>query len=277
VITRSLGVPGATLHYEVRGSGPVVLLVPGGPAAAGVFANLAGELVSDHTVVTYDPRGLARSTLDGPVEDGRLVDVFADDVHRLLAEVTTERAFVFANSGGAVFALELATHHPEQVSVVVAHEPPVPALLPDSSRWRAAMEGVSATHRAHGVWPAMQDFMALAGGGPPPVAPSEPAARSPEKMPDGMAGMQSDLDFFLAHYLLAIARYEPDVAALKATTARIVPAVGEESAGQFAHEGGLALARLLGVDAVTFPGGHGGFESHARPFAERLRQVFAGR
>ena len=33
--THTLKVPGASLYYELRGSGPVLLFMPGGPADAG--------------------------------------------------------------------------------------------------------------------------------------------------------------------------------------------------------------------------------------------------
>jgi len=70
-----LKVPGARLYYEVQGSGPVLLMIPGGPTDAGVFAGLAGFLADRYTVVPYDPRGNSRSVLDGPPEDQRM------DVH----------------------------------------------------------------------------------------------------------------------------------------------------------------------------------------------------
>ncbi|MGH2758351.1 MAG: alpha/beta fold hydrolase, partial [Actinomycetota bacterium] len=65
----SLKVPGATLYHEVRGSGPVLLAIPGGPTDAGLFTGFAEYLADRYTVVTYDPRGHSRSTLDGPPED----------------------------------------------------------------------------------------------------------------------------------------------------------------------------------------------------------------
>jgi hypothetical protein len=37
----TLNVPGATLYYETRGTGPVLLLIPGGAADADIFAGLA--------------------------------------------------------------------------------------------------------------------------------------------------------------------------------------------------------------------------------------------
>jgi pimeloyl-ACP methyl ester carboxylesterase len=63
--TDTLKVPGATLHYEVCGTGPTLLLIPGGPADAGGCAPIRNVLCDRYTVVTYDPRGLSRSPLDG--------------------------------------------------------------------------------------------------------------------------------------------------------------------------------------------------------------------
>src|SRR2546425_8960710 len=103
-----LKVPGASIYYEVRGSGPVLLMMPGGPADAGAFRRIAGYLEPDYTVVIYDPRGLSHSTLDAPVNDQRIVQIFADDAHRLLTATAKEPAFVLGSSGGSVTALEPA-------------------------------------------------------------------------------------------------------------------------------------------------------------------------
>ncbi|MFY9532371.1 MAG: alpha/beta hydrolase [Candidatus Acidiferrales bacterium] len=270
--TETLKVPGASIYYEVRGSGPVLLMMPGGPADAGAFRRIAADLEADFTVVTYDPRGLSHSTLDAPVNDERIVEIFADDVHRLLTAITKEPACVFASSGGAVIALELAAEHPEQVRTLVAHEPPAAVLLPDPARERAAMEEIVQTYRTAGIGPAMQKFMIQTRirSGPPPPPPGEP---TPE-MREGMARMQRNMDFWLGHYFLAIAAYEPDFDALKAGPSRIVAGVGEASRGELANDGGLSLAKKLGTEAVVFPGAHGGFESDAAEFAARLREVF---
>jgi pimeloyl-ACP methyl ester carboxylesterase len=272
--TEMLKVPGASIYYEVRGSGPVLLMMPGGPADAGAFRRIAADLEVDYTVVTYDPRGLSHSPLDGPVNDERIVQVFADDAHRLLTATTKEPAFVFGSSGGAVIALELAAQHPEQVRTLVAHEPPAPALLPDPSHERAAMEEIVQTYRTAGIGPAMQKFMVQTRirSGPPPPPPGEP---TPE-MREGMAQMKRNMDFWLGHYFLAISAYEPDFDALKGGSPRIVPGVGAESRGELANEGGLNLAKRLGTKAVVFPGAHGGFESDATEFAATLREVFKG-
>jgi pimeloyl-ACP methyl ester carboxylesterase len=270
--SKTLKVPGANLYYEVRGAGPVLLMMPGGPADAASFHALAGHLSKHYTVVTYDPRGLSHSRLEGPLDGERIVQIFADDAHRLLEAVTKEKANVFASSGGAVIALELATRHPEQVSTVVAHEPPAAVLLPDTARRRAEMKDIVETYRTAGIGPTMQKFMAHTGikGGPPPAPQGEP---TPEML-EGMANMQRNMDFwFGSGYFGSIGAYEPDFKALQNGSVRIVSAVGDESRGELAHEGGLGLAQRLGTEAVVFPGAHGGHGSHAAEFAAKLRKV----
>jgi pimeloyl-ACP methyl ester carboxylesterase len=247
-------------------------MMPGGPADATAFRSIAGHLAPNYTVVTYDPRGLSRSKLESPLDEERIVEVFADDVHRLLATLTREKADVFASSGGAVIALELAARHPEQLNTVVSHEPPSPTLQSKPAYVRATMEQIATTYRTAGIGPAVQIFSDLVGGGPPPAPEGEP---TPE-MREDMGRMQGNMDLFFGPYMLAIARYEPDYAALRTASCRIIAAVGDKSRGELAHDGGLGLAERLRMQAVVFPGDHGGFQSHPAEFAARLREVLQG-
>src|SRR6202022_2453445 len=120
---------------------------------------------------------------------------------------------------------------------------------------------VVAIYRSAGIGPAMQKFMALAGlrgGGPPPPPPPQ-GEPTPEQR-EAVANMQRNMDFWLGHSFQAIADYEPDFEALKKSPVRIVSAVGDESRGQLAHEGGLRLAKLLGSEAGVFPRADGGVD-----------------
>ncbi len=274
--TTTLKVPGADLYYEVRGAGPVLVMMPGGPADASVFRDIAGILASDYTVVTYDPRGLSHSKLEGPLDKGLIVQVFADDVHRLLAAIAgKEKGFVFASSGGATISLELAARHPEQLDTLVVHEPPSPSLQPDPRRVRTDMKEVVETYRKGDPGAAMQKFatvIRLRGEGPPRAPQGEP---TPE-MRESMAQMQRNMDLFFTDYMEAIADYQPDFDALKMASCRIVAAVGDESRGELAHDGGLGLAKRLKTRAVVFPGAHTGFEGHPAEFAVKLREVLEG-
>src|SRR5215217_6465922 len=160
--TDTLKVPGAALHYEARGTGPVLLLIPGGPADADAYTSIKSILSDRYTVVTYDPRGLSRSPLDGEPQD-TTVQTFAHDAHKLLAMLGTEPAYVLGSSGGALVGLELVTRHPEQVRVLVAHEPPLTRLLDDADEHVRFGREVYDTYRSEGVGPAMGKFLAAAG------------------------------------------------------------------------------------------------------------------
>src|SRR5271169_2433360 len=129
----SLRVPGANLHWTVRGTGPVLLMIPGGAQGAEASDEIANDLGADYTVVTYDRRGLSRSTLDDP-SAAVSITTHSDDAHRLLAAVTDEPAFVFGSSIGALIALDLLAAYPDQVRILVAHEPPASELLPEPER-----------------------------------------------------------------------------------------------------------------------------------------------
>jgi pimeloyl-ACP methyl ester carboxylesterase len=266
--TDLLKVPGAALYYEVRGSGPVLLMIPGGPADADIFAGVVPHLTGDYTVVTYDPRGISRSELHGPVGDWS-ANVHADDASRLLAAVGGGPVNVFGSSGGALIGLALAVRHPEQVHTLVAHEPPATELLPDRERHRANALDIYETYKREGVGPAMRKFLAgagLKGNAPPPSVPTP-------KQQQAMARMARNVELFLAHGMRG--SYEPDIAALRLGSPRIIVAGGTESRGQLAYEATVVLAQRLGTSVVDFPGDHGGFMTHPAAFAQQLHAVLA--
>ncbi len=270
-IVRRLAVPGATLQYEVRGSGPVLAVI-GSPMTASEFASVADALAADHTVVTYDPRGLGASPIDDPAQDST-PELRADDVAAILEDLGAGPADVFGSSGGAVTGLALAAKYPGRVRTVVAHEPPLLELLPTSeaAKQRAATRDIIATFHNDGPGAAMAKFMATAGfdrseeGAP--VPPGPPPASSE------MAKQLADLSRFFNHELLCTTTYVPDARALKAT--QIVVGVGAESEHLITHGTALALGRLLGVEPVVFPGDHGGFMAAPAEFADALRAVLS--
>jgi pimeloyl-ACP methyl ester carboxylesterase len=147
-----LKVPGAQTYYEEQGSGPVLLMIPGGPADAGIFAALASLLAAQYAVVRYDPRGNSRSVLDGPPQDPD-VNVHGDDAAQLLDELGGEPAYVLGSSGGAQIGLNLAARYPARVLTLVAHEPPCMELLPEAAQQRAFTDAVYNTYLTEGAGP----------------------------------------------------------------------------------------------------------------------------
>lgn len=265
VLRDTLEVPGARLYYEVRGSGPVLLLL-GLPMDSGGFAALAPQLAGEHTVVSYDPRGLGRSTIEDPEQDAA-PELIAGDVHRLIAAVGGGPVDVFGSSGGAITGLALVTAHPGEVRTLVAHEPPVTSLLPDAARVHAETEEIYGIYRRGDAGQAFMRFATMAGfGAPPGGAPAGPPS----------AAQRATGERFLGHCLRPTSFYRPDVAALRASATRIVIGVGATSAGQLAHRSAVALASELGPEPVEFPGDHGGFMADPAAFAQALRGVLAG-
>lgn len=265
--THSLDVPGARLHYEVCGAGPLLLVI-GSPMPAADFAPLADALAGSHTVVTYDPRGLAHSTIDDPAQDAT-PELRADDVAAII-DAMGGRANVFGSSGGAVTGLALAERHPEKLGTLIAHEPPVVELLPDGSQQRAATDDIIETFHRDGPGAAWHKFMVNAGfdvdelSGPPP---------GPQPSADEQAKQLADMTRFFDHELRATTRYVPDIAALRA--ARVVVGIGVDSRRLVTYRTSTALADLLGTEPVDFPGDHAGFMGAPGAFADRLREVLA--
>lgn len=280
--TRTLDVPGVVLTYDVRpvpGSTLPTLLMIGSPMDAGGFTDLAARF-TDRTVVTYDPRGTGRSVKDDPGSEST-PEQHADDLHRLIATLAGP-VDVFASSGGAVNALALVARHPDQVRMLVAHEPPAVQVLPDRERALSVVAHISQVYAEEGFGPAMARFIALAGHrGEFPADFADLPGPAPVGMPTEDDGRRDDP--LLGQNLLSGTHYEHDFDALRAASTHIVLGVGAESAGEMAHRGGLAVAERLGTTAVIFPSHHGGFvgdnpwmKGDPDGFAVTLREVLAG-
>ncbi|MEU5692858.1 alpha/beta hydrolase [Actinosynnema sp. NPDC020468] len=259
-----LEVPDARLYYEVRGSGPLVVLV-GAPMDAQPFEPLADLLATDHTVLTTDPRGIRRSTVADRGADST-PELRADDLSRLIAHLDAGPATVLGSSGGAVSALALTQAHPEQVTTVIAHEPPVTELLEDVEDLRARTEDIVATHRSGDVEGALRKFLLLANLHLP-----EQIVR--QMVDDRDEQATADADYQNDRMMRPTVYWRPDLALLRSVPSRVVIGIGEDSTGQLCDRTSRALADGLGVEPTSFPGGHVGFAEDPKAFAERWRAV----
>ena len=134
-------VNGAELYYEVRGTGPPVLLIMGATGDGGHFDALADLLADEFTVISYDRRGNGRS----PVPAGWQTtspEEQADDAAALLDALGTGPAAVFGTSSGGIFALCLLVRHPENVRGAILHEPGLYALVDDFDAVRAPIRAL---------------------------------------------------------------------------------------------------------------------------------------
>ncbi|GAA2796465.1 alpha/beta fold hydrolase [Crossiella cryophila] len=278
VRTGVLRVPGAGLHYALRGSGPPLLILPGGGGDADCANPLTETLAADFTVLTYDRRGQTRTTVDDPVAQ-KGIRQHAADVHSLLTGLGLTDAMVFGSSTGAVIGLDLVRQHPDLIRRFIAHEPPLLSLLATEDREavRGVVGQVDRLHR-EGGWQAVFRRMGQVLDVPltdhtdhtAEVAWTPPTQRT-----------SANLDFFLTNDFPATWQYQPDNQAwaeLRASAPLITPAV---SAHGLTRETLLArstraLADLLGTATVELPGGHDGYRTHPYSFATALRKVLAG-
>lgn len=285
--THTLALTDADIVYDVHGplpteSGRPPLLMIGQPMTAEGFGSLAAHF-PDRTVVTYDPRGLGRSTRrDGRVD--QTPEGQAGDVHALVQALDAGRVDLFASSGGAVTALALVTAHPGDVATLVAHEPPLIPVLPDADAAERAWTRTREAYEAKGSGGGMAAFMAMTTW-PGEFTDDYFAQPLPDPAAFGMPAEDDGTrdDPLLSDRALAIPAYRPDVAALTAAPTRIVLAVGEETGDTFTARTARATAALLGQEAAVFPSHHGGFlgdeygyAGQPEAFAHRLREVLAG-
>src|SRR5947208_3307453 len=282
--THMLQTAGATIAYDVHGPLPTAdgrppLFMIGQPMDASGFATLA-SLFPDRTVVTYDPRGLGRSTR----QDGRgdhAPEVQANDVHAVIEALGVGPVEMFASSGGAVTALALVAAYPDDVTTLVAHEPPLIPVLPDADAAERARGDVRQAYEAKGSNAGMAAFVAMTSwrGEFTDDYFAQPA---PDPVQFGMSSQDdgSRDNPLLSDRSWAVSGYRPDVDKLGAAPTRVVIAVGEESLGTFTGRTAVATAELLGQQATVFPSHHGGFmggefgyPGQPEPFARRLRDV----
>jgi len=280
--THTIEVPGATLTYDVRRNEqttePILLLI-GSPMGAAGFGSLARHF-TDRTIVTYDPRGTERSQVAEPASS-ITPELHADDVHRVIDAVGGGPVDLFASSGGAVNSLALVARHPEQVRILVAHEPPLASLVPDREHALAACRAIHETYKRSGMNAAMAHFIAVVSHRGPFTAEiaGQPApAPASFGMPAEDDGSRDDAMF--AHTIITITHFEPDFDALRAASTRIVLAAGVGSEGEMANRGAYAVAKRLGTEVVVFPSDHGGFlggeygqTGDPDAFAAKLREV----
>jgi pimeloyl-ACP methyl ester carboxylesterase len=274
----------ADIAYDVHGPLPTAegrppLFMIAQPMDASGFAALTSHF-PDRTVVTYDPRGLGRSIRkDGGVDN--LPTVQAQDVHAVIEALGAGPVEMFASSGGAVTAFALVAAYPDDVTTLVAHEPPLIQVLPDAAAAERARTGFRDAYEAKGWGAGMATFIAMTSwrGEFTDEYFAQPAADPTQfGMPTEDDGSRDDP--LLSDRSSAITSYRPDVDALAAAPTRVVMAVGEESMGTFTGRATVATAELLGQQATVFPSHHGGFlggefgyAGQPEAFARKLREA----
>ena len=231
--THKLESADAAIVYDVHGRLPTAdgrppLFMIGQPMDAGGFTTLASYF-PDRTVITYDPRGIGRSVRnDGRVDQTPTVQ--AGDVHAVITALGVGPVDMFASSGGAVTALALVSAYPNDVTTLVAHEPPMTPVVPDAEAAERAMAGFRDAYAARGWGAGMATFIAMTSW-QGEFTDDYFARPAPDPAQFGMPTEDNGArdDPLLSDRFSAVSSYRPDVDALVESPTRVdAHSVGRE-------------------------------------------------
>ncbi|MFI5776191.1 alpha/beta fold hydrolase [Nocardia sp. NPDC051570] len=265
-----LAVPGAHLYYEIRGEGPLLLLIPGGGGDASHADELAEALAAHFTVVAYDVRGYSRSTLDTGRPEPQRVAVQSEDAARLIDHLSGAPAFVFGGRW-SITGLDLLARYPQRVRALVAHEPPCFGVLPDAADHRAWVEQVYRLLLAEGPAAAGAHFLAGLGNA---MGPSPQPAEMTPRQAETWARLAANGPIMMRYELREFTSHIPDLDALAAVSDRLIIAAGRDTRGYLPYRPAAEIADRLGRPLAEFPGKHNGPRTHAAEFARQLIEVF---
>ena len=109
-------VNGAEIYYEETGSGPPIILSPGGlQGVSGSYQGVIEALSQEHRVVAYDRRFGGRSRSPLVVQTW---DLACDDVFGLMDALGIDQAYLGGGSFGAAISLGCAFRHPQRVRAI---------------------------------------------------------------------------------------------------------------------------------------------------------------
>jgi pimeloyl-ACP methyl ester carboxylesterase len=174
---------GFTIHYEVCGTGPPLVLVPGtlSSAAQWEMFGYVGALRETHRVISVDPLGHGRS--DKPHDpDTYLAGGVTADLVAVLDAEDLDRVTVWGYSRGGWLTCRLAADHPERVQRIVVGGYASHAHRAERPRQSAWIE-----HLARGDWAGFWRTWGI--DDPGPLAPIE-AANDPLAIAAAVAGSQ---------------------------------------------------------------------------------------
>ncbi|WP_260463746.1 alpha/beta fold hydrolase [Streptomyces sp. TRM72054] len=259
-----LNVRGACLHYDVCGSGPLLLLIPGAGGDGGVYRYVAERLASSFTVVTYDRRGNSRSSLEQPADELTIEDQ-GNDAQALIDVLERGPAYVIGSGAGAIIALDLLARHPDSVRQMVVHDPGVLDILPDADTYRALANELTLSFESEGPQVALGKLLSAVrtsavscgNGSPPDDCLLRSLAANPEMT--------------FVHETKIFSRSQTDIRALASVSERLLIAVGSAHPESHPYRSGTLLAERTGARIVEIPGDHWSFLTDPENFADHLR------
>src|SRR5262249_50290691 len=104
--------------WHERGSGPPLLVHPGGPGMSSAYFGELPELTAERTALLIDPRGTGDSGWPSDPSAYDLED-YAADIEAIREELGMERIDLLGHSHGGFVAMNWAGNHPDRVGMLV--------------------------------------------------------------------------------------------------------------------------------------------------------------
>ncbi len=246
---------GTQLYYELRGSGPALLFIPGAEGDAEEYARVAALLQDEFTILSYDRRGYSRSPRPEGFT-GTTVEEQADDAAALLEATGLAPATIWGNSSGAIIGLSLVLRHPEAVGGAMLHEPPLFTGMTDSGQVLAWLKQATANGKVPFLRTLTGDII---------------YDGFSEGYKERLAADRTwiDIEFDNFEY------YRPSDEELARVSTPVKVLCGSESP-PFFMEAATWLAERLGTSVAVIPGNHGAHYSMPDEVAKAIRD-FTGK
>lgn len=252
--SRTVQTEGCHLHYWYQGSGPLLIMIPGGNGVGRQYNKIFEHLAGRFTVCTFDRRQHSDST----VEEKQLLNPIQQcrDVIAIIKDMGFKKTSIFGNSGGAVLAFQFAVSYPQWLDHVVAHEAPTMALLEDTTEYINWVFELIFIYRKQGALAAQAEFNTQMIGleNSPPLSPPS----------------DEDRENFWANEFLQFSTYCPDLRQIVRNEVSIVVAAGIKSADACYVRTTFQQAEILGCPRLVVSGHHVGFQSEPAEFAREL-------
>jgi pimeloyl-ACP methyl ester carboxylesterase len=255
-------VNGAQLYYEMRGSGPSALFIPGATGDAGHFEPIAEMLSDEFTVLTYDRRGNSRSPR--PEDWGSTSPAeHSDDAAALIDALGVAPTTVFGTSSGAIISLDLVLRHPDVVRGAILHEPPMATVVSNPEETLSPLqEAVQRGMQEGGPPQAIEAFFRL-------VAGDEAFENLDVRLRERML---SNAETFFGTEFGVFEPYRPDDATFQTVKVPVQVMAGSDSAPLFV-EASRWCADQLNVELNTLPGAHTPYFDRPEETADTLRPL----
>jgi pimeloyl-ACP methyl ester carboxylesterase len=258
VTTGILKVSGAELYYETKGEGPVLLMIPGANGDHFIFTPIREILSKTFTVVTYDRRGFSGSKLVGEQDYTQRINTDANDAASLIKHLTSEPAYVFASSSGALVSLQLMCLHSDLIEALIPHEPTALKYLPDGEKWKVAVQEIYDIYTKEGQGPAKEKF----------VNELIPNTKDGEFMKAGNGPETPNTTYWFKYEVRQYPSTDFDTNKLEENKDKILFCVGRDSVNTMPAWPVTNLAKQFGTEVLSVPGGHLGYALHPAEFAQ---------